>query len=222
MFTDSIPKYRVLVADDEPGVRESMAMLLIATGYEVSTAQHGLDALRQLRSQPIPDVIVSDLAMPQMSGFELLSVVRRRFPEIAVLAVSGAYDALNFIPGGVIADAFYAKGANHPEELSRIVGELIKTSAMRAANHREHSVPIWIPKNGKDSRGIPFIVLTCTDCLRSFPISVTDEDAGKEIQEASCLFCVNTMRYIIDTSSTASCLNHAITVDANTKKYRQQ
>jgi len=101
-------KHRVLVVDDEPGIRESMAMFLTAAGYEVSTAEHGFDALLQLRSAT-PDVIISDLNMPQMSGFEFLSVVRRRFPEILVVAVSGAYESGDCVPGGVIADAFYAK-----------------------------------------------------------------------------------------------------------------
>lgn len=48
--------------------------------------------------------------MPQMSGFEFLSVVRRRFPEIAVVAASGVYESGDHVPGGIIADAFYGKG----------------------------------------------------------------------------------------------------------------
>jgi hypothetical protein len=43
------------------------------------------------------------------------------------------------------------------------------------------------------------VVLTCTDCLRSFPLSVTTEDLQK-IQETPCLFCPNTVRYVIDFS----------------------
>jgi CheY-like chemotaxis protein len=100
-------KHLILVVDDEPGIRESMARLLNAAGYEVITAQHGFDALLQLRSMT-PDVIISDLNMPQMSGFEFLSVLRRRFPEVLVIAVSGAYGSGDCVPGGVIADAFYA------------------------------------------------------------------------------------------------------------------
>jgi CheY-like chemotaxis protein len=51
-------------------------MLLNGAGYDVSTAEHGFDALLQLR-RVTPSVIVSDLNMPQMSGSEFLSVVRR-------------------------------------------------------------------------------------------------------------------------------------------------
>ena len=73
------PKGRILVVDDEPSVRESLGMLLTEAGYEVSTAIDGFDALLRLKTFA-PDVIISDLNMPQMSGFELLSVLRRRFP----------------------------------------------------------------------------------------------------------------------------------------------
>ncbi len=74
-------EHRILVVDDEPCIRQVVAALLSAQGYNVSTAEHGFDALLQIRSVN-PELIVSDLNMPQMSGFELLSVLRRRFPEI--------------------------------------------------------------------------------------------------------------------------------------------
>jgi len=193
-------KGRILVVDDEPSVRESLQSLLTDVGYEVSTAIDGFDALLRLKTF-VPDVIISDLNMPQMSGFELLSVLRRRFPEISVAAMSGAYDSGELVPGGVIADAFYAKGRHHPKELLRVIAELIQTSAERSVTHQKQSAPVWIPRNGKDSNGVPFIVLTCTECLRSFPLSVVREDV-EEIQITPCLFCANPVRYIIDFSLT--------------------
>jgi len=81
----------------------------------------------------------------------------------------------------------------------RTVAELIQTHAAHATDHERESAPVWIPRNGKDSHGIPYVVLTCTDCLRSFPLSVMTEDLQK-IQETSCVFCPNTVRYIIDFS----------------------
>jgi hypothetical protein len=144
-------------------------------------------------------VIISDLNMPQMSGFEFLSVVRRRFPDIPVVAVSGAYQSGDQVPGGVIADGFYAKGYAHPEDMLRMVAQLIDTASERAINHHRQSAPVWIPRNGKDSNGVPFIVVTCTECLRSFPLSVAVEGV-QEIQETPCLFCDTPVRYIIDFS----------------------
>jgi CheY-like chemotaxis protein len=192
-------KRQILVVDDDASVRQSMTMLLNAAGYAVSIAEHGFDALLQLRVPPPPDVIISDLNMPQMSGFEFLSVVRRRFPGIPVIAVSGAYETGDHVPGGVIADAFYPKGQHHPENLLRTVAGLIHSAAARATNHQRQSAPVWIPRNGKDSKGVPFIVLTCTECLRSFPLSVLHENV-QEIQETPCLFCTTPVRYIIDFS----------------------
>jgi CheY-like chemotaxis protein len=191
-------KHEILVVDDEVTVRDTLALVLRSSGYEVSTAINGFDALLQLKRK-LPAIVLSDLNMPQMSGFEFLSVVRRRFPQISVIAMSGAYHAGESVPGGVIADAFYAKGHSNPEALLRMVSGLIRTSAAHAVDHERESAPVWIPRNGKDSQGIPYVVVTCTDCMRSFPLSVVTEDLQK-IQETPCLFCPNTVRYVIDFS----------------------
>ncbi len=167
-------KHKVLLVDDEAAVRDSLLMLLQASGYDVNVATDGFDALWQLKTKSLPAVVISDLNMPQMSGFEFLSVVRRRFPHISVIAMSGAYPSGDAVPGGVIADAFYSKGGGNPKVLLETVADLIRTSAEHAADHERESAPVWIPRNGNDSRGIPYVVLTCTECLRSFPLSVDD------------------------------------------------
>jgi CheY-like chemotaxis protein len=192
------PQHHILLVDDEAAIRKLFSMLFLSKGYKVSTAKDGFDALLQLRTMT-PDLIASDLNMPNMSGFELLSVLRRRFPQIPVVAISGAYECGESIPGGIIADGFYAKGQHHLEALLATVADLIQTSAARANAHQQQSAPVWIPRNGKDSNGVPFIVVTCTECLRSFPLNVAEE-ALPEVQETPCLFCPNTVRYIIDFS----------------------
>jgi CheY-like chemotaxis protein len=70
-------KHPILVVDDELSIRESLTLLLVSSGYDVSTINDGFAALLHLR-QELPDLIVSDLNMSHMSGYELLSVVRRR------------------------------------------------------------------------------------------------------------------------------------------------
>jgi CheY-like chemotaxis protein len=194
----NVPKHKILVVDDDEAVRETLVMVLQSEGYDVNIAVHGFDALLQMK-RTLPSIVISDLNMPQMSGFEFLSVVRRRFPKISVIAMSGAYHSGDAVPGGVIADAFYGKGQSNPDALLLIVAELIRTSAVHAVAHERESAPVWIPRNGKDSHGVPYVVLTCTDCLRSFPLSVAVEDLQK-IQETPCLFCPNTVRYVIDFS----------------------
>ena len=192
--------HRILVVDDETSIRTTVTLLLKSKGYEVSTAEHGFDALLQMRDNT-PALIVSDLNMPQMSGFEFLSVVRRRFPEVLVVAMSGAYDSGESVPGGVIADAFYAKGgsAQNPELLLRVVADLLQNSASNRFAHRQQAAPVWIPRNGKDSTGKPYVVLTCTQCLRSFPLHIS-EAVNPEVVETPCIFCLSAVRYIVDFS----------------------
>jgi CheY-like chemotaxis protein len=89
MSTTSVP-HRILVVDDEEVVRELFVRLLQEEGYEVAAAENGFDGLLKIKHF-LPEVIISDLNMPEMSGFEFLSVVRRRFPKISVIASSGAH-----------------------------------------------------------------------------------------------------------------------------------
>jgi CheY-like chemotaxis protein len=191
-------KNPILIVDDDPSIRATVAMLLARAGYDISTAADGFDALLQMKSA-VPELIVSDLNMPRMSGFEFLSVVRRRFPQVLVIAMSGAFETGNAVPGGVIADAFYAKGKSDPATLQTLVTHLLRTSASQALTHTRQSAPVWVPRNGKDARGIPFIVLTCTECLRSFPLNVSSEMSGT-VMETPCIFCLSQVRYIIDFS----------------------
>jgi len=151
-------KHRVLVVDDDESIRELFTLLLRKEGYEVTAAENGFDGLLKLKLL-VPDVIISDLNMPKMSGFEFLSVVRRRFPEISVIASSGAYGS-RVLPTGVLADAFYAKGQDQPETLLHSVASLIRASAEQARTHSHASAPVWIPRNGKDSNGIPYVVIS--------------------------------------------------------------
>src|SRR5579864_3470900 len=133
-------QHRILVVDDDESVREVFTLLLREEGYEVATAENGFDALLKLKDVIIPDVIISDLNMPKMSGFEFLSVVRRRFPKISVIASSGAYGS-RAVPTGVLADAFYAKGDDKPDTLLSSVAALIQTSASQASAHQSGSAP---------------------------------------------------------------------------------
>src|ERR1041385_7217505 len=77
------------------------------------------------------------------------------------------------------------------------------TAAEQARTHQDGAAPVWIPRNGKDSNGIPYIVITCTECLRSFPLNVTKEE-NPEVLETQCLFCSNPVKYIIDFSLSVS------------------
>lgn len=100
----------LLIVDDDALLRMAIGDLFGESGYRVRCAEDGFSALREIR-QEIPDIVLSDLNMPGMSGLEFLFVVRRRFPSIRVIAMSGAYSG-SAVPRGIPADAFFEKGSD--------------------------------------------------------------------------------------------------------------
>ncbi len=187
-------QYRILVVDDEPTIRDTSVAILGSQGYEVRTAADGFEGLVELR-RSLPDLIISDLRMPDMSGFEFLSVVRRRFSHIPVIAISGQYDSI--APPGVIADWFFSKGAYQPTELFRKIAELIDKSPVRPHLARADRAPVWVRKGSEGH-----FVITCTECLRSFP--VLDEEATGELRKTVCPFCESTVNFLADPESLES------------------
>jgi CheY-like chemotaxis protein len=102
-------KTSILIVEDEESVRTSLEEVLTFFGYRTRSAADGLAALKVIREE-VPEILLSDLNMPAMSGFELLSIIHRRFPAIYVIAMSGMFTE-NQIPTGVTADAFYKRVA---------------------------------------------------------------------------------------------------------------
>ena len=155
-------RYRVLVVDDDPLLRHLGMQMFESRGYEVRCAKDGLEGLSALQRSK-PDLIVSDLRMPNMSGFEFLSVVRLRFPLIPVIAISGEY-AGGGIPDSVLADAFFPKMAFRPDELFERADQLINGEPVRANTGRSTRAAVWA-RNGRS-----IVAVTCANCRRSFPV----------------------------------------------------
>ena len=182
--------YRILVVDDDETIRNTSSMVLASKGFEVRTAADGFQAPAELRKSP-PDLIISDLRMPNMSGFELLSVVRRRLPYIPVIAISGEFNGT--FPEGLIADHFFRKGAYSPDALFERIADLISRAPLRPNTAKLDQAPVWIPRNAEG-----YFVLTCTECLRSF--SLPSEEAAGEVRSSTCPFCSTTVRFLADPS----------------------
>ena len=187
----SKPDLKLLVVEDEADARQLLTQIFAMRGFNVRSAADGFAALRIMRSTA-PDILLSDLNMPGMSGFELLSVVRRLYPQIHVIATSGAYSG-NSVPKGIAADSFHEKASGLASlfELMDIAALLGHTSFF---SHRTPT-PLWI---GLESR-MPFesnhVLLNCPSCLRPFRQTVEEIDA--EIRETNCLFCGGTVEYAI-------------------------
>ena len=174
----------LLVVDDEALVRTCLSDMLTRSGYTVRDASDGFSALAAIREE-IPDLILSDLNMPGMSGFEFLSIVRRRFPSIRVIAMSSAFSGVD-LPKGVAADAFYQKGT-HPTFMLRVVEDMIRPGQSLVTRRLRHLAPIWVPTNGHNASGETYVTITCPECLRAFP-QVFDQSAATPL-ETRCAWC---------------------------------
>ncbi|MGA3224904.1 MAG: response regulator [Acidobacteriaceae bacterium] len=185
----------LLIVDDDPALRACLSAILGSFGYGVRDAADGFSALAALR-QEIPEIIVSDLNMPGMSGFEFLSVVRRRFPAIPVVAMSAV--AAEGVPSGIAADAFYQKGSG-PGSLLQIIGAMASPDRPPLLRHSRAPAPIWVERNAQQFSGAPFIMLTCPECLRIFPrVSLEVQSSANE---ARCIYCNGLFRYAVVQSS---------------------
>jgi len=108
-------RFRILVVDDEERILNFLRSKLTASGYEVLTASNGLEALEQAQCQE-PDLIVLDLLMPKMDGFETLKELRS-FSAVPVIILSARGADTDRIKGLVQgADDYLSKPFN-PEEL---------------------------------------------------------------------------------------------------------
>ena len=184
-------KCRVLIVDDEPLILETTAAIVRSFGFSVRAAADGFAALKILR-EVLPDLIIADLRMPNMSGFELLSIVRRRFPHIPTIAISGEFILAN-MPLGLLVDHFFQKGGYTPDELLAKIKELIADSPVRPHLGKQEKAPLWIPRKDED-----YIVVTCPECLRSS--SLPDTTVTGNLQETECIACEAKIRYLVDSS----------------------
>ena len=67
----------ILIVEDDRAIREPLSVLLRGEGYRVSLAENGQEALRKLRTEPSPDIIVLDLRMPVMDGWEFRAIQKQ-------------------------------------------------------------------------------------------------------------------------------------------------
>lgn len=183
---------RVLVVDDDAAVRETLMLLLDQAGYSTAGAQSAFEALEQIKSAA-PDVLLSDLEMPNMSGFEFLSIIRSRFPQIAVIAMSGGYGGDR--PEAVLADEFYSKGQKKPSDLFRMVADVLAPGA--PASRRQERPVVWSHWISCDAEGKSFVLVNCTECLRPFPVAM-NVSLGRRIRAAECAFCGSEVRYVAE------------------------
>ncbi|GAG15292.1 unnamed protein product, partial [marine sediment metagenome] len=119
---------RILVIDDDDQIREMLRQMLEREGYEVVDAPDGKVGMRLFRKQP-PELVITDLIMPEKEGIETITELRGEFPEVKIIAMTG---------GGRIPPEVYLRVAKRlgamrtfakpieREELLEAIRELLK------------------------------------------------------------------------------------------------
>jgi hypothetical protein len=122
-----------------------------------------------------------------MNGFEFLSIVRKRFPHIPVIAISGEFSGMG-VPSSVLADAFFPKGQYTLEDLFKKIIALLKQGKLRSDAMHLPKAAVWLPVG----REVNFLAVTCSHCLRTFSVS-TPRPQGTNV--ANCDFCVTPVSF---------------------------
>ena len=124
---------KILVVDDDPAVRESVSEILAAEGAEVALVGNGREAIERIRRERF-DLVLSDVVMPEMDGYELFQAARREAPDTPVVLMTAFYyDQDHVIKRSRLEglDGVLFKKPVNPERLVKTLAELITRAQPR-------------------------------------------------------------------------------------------
>lgn len=121
---------KILIVDDEVHLLQSLGDVLRSKGFMVGTARNGLEALDKLKERFF-DLIIADLKMPRMGGMELLKVVRERYPQTAVVILTG-YGTVKSAVDAIKRGAYdYLVKPFVPDEILLIIQKVVEEEILR-------------------------------------------------------------------------------------------
>ena len=123
----------ILIVDDEPLVRRSLSELLTLSGYTVSTANNGREALEFLKDYNT-DIIITDIKMPEIDGMQLLKQVKLANPNIAVILITGYGSIENAIEAIKEGAYDYVTKPIVDSEIKIVIDRLIKQRRLQEEN----------------------------------------------------------------------------------------
>jgi two-component system response regulator AtoC len=123
-------RFRVLVIDDDPGVRDYMEALVSRQGYHVDAVADGEQALASL-SDTRPDVVTLDVVLPGMDGLETLRRLKQRLPEVPVVMLSGHGQARNIVEAMRLGASDFLRKPFEVEELELAFQKALEKRALK-------------------------------------------------------------------------------------------
>jgi CheY-like chemotaxis protein len=99
----------ILIVDDEEDIRDALQMVLERAGYEVRVACDGNEAIELQREAPA-QLVITDIIMPEKDGVNTIKDLRREFPAVRIIAISGGggVDPMAYKPGAITTTAYLA------------------------------------------------------------------------------------------------------------------
>lgn len=116
---------RILLVDDNTSGLAARRSILEELGHSVQTCASGPDALQRCSTHAF-DVVVTDYRMPHMNGVEFITELRKQYPRMPVILLSGFCDALGLNESSTGADVVIQKSSNEVGHLVRAVNRLVR------------------------------------------------------------------------------------------------
>ena len=123
-------RFRVMVIDDDPGLREYMEALVTRQGYEVHAVAGGEEALRVL-DDANPDLITLDVVLPGMDGLETLQELKQRVPKVPVIMLSGHGQARTIVEAMRLGASDFLRKPFEAEELELAFQKALEKRALK-------------------------------------------------------------------------------------------
>jgi two-component system response regulator AtoC len=123
-------QFRVLVIDDDPGIREYLQALASRQGYRVFAAADGEEALEKL-DETRPDIVTLDAVLPGMDGLETLRCLKQRAPEVPVIMLSGHGQARTIVEAMRLGASDFLRKPFEVEELELAFAKALENHALK-------------------------------------------------------------------------------------------
>jgi len=128
--SDMAERFRVLVIDDDPGIRDYLETVALRLGYSVTVAGDGEEALATL-DQSKPDIITLDAVLPGMDGLETLRLLKQRLPEVPVVMLSGHGQARTIVEAMKLGASDFLRKPFEVEELELAFQKALEKHALK-------------------------------------------------------------------------------------------